>query len=83
MFSNRTQYGDHEVKQLWPNLKSKIPSFFEGICVEPSLLHGDLWSGNSGEDANGPSKYFFKNNICSPELPIFPEKVFIPEIYVP
>ena len=51
------QYHDREVKELWLKLKSKIPDFFKEIKVEPSLLHGDLWSGNAGEDSNGPGKY--------------------------
>ena len=45
------------MKELWPKLKSKIPDFFKEIQVEPSLLHGDLWSGNSGEDSSGPGNY--------------------------
>ena len=32
--------------------------FFIGHRPEPSLLHGDLWSGNWGADANG-SPYIF------------------------
>ena len=50
------QYGDREVKELWPKLKSRIPDFFTGIQVEPALLHGDLWSGNAGEVSDGPGK---------------------------
>lgn len=40
--------------KLWPALRSKIGSFFEGIEIEPALLHGDLWSGNVGENEEGP-----------------------------
>lgn len=36
-------YDDKEVKKLWPILKSKLPTFFEGLNIKPSLLHGDLW----------------------------------------
>ena len=39
---------DNEAKKLWNELKSIMPQFFEGIDVKPSLLHGDLWSGNAG-----------------------------------
>ena len=48
------QYGDREVKDLWPKLQSKIPEFFQDIQIEPALLHGDLWSGNVGQDSTGP-----------------------------
>ena len=37
---------DAEAKELWGRLKPTIPSFFEGITIKPSLLHGDMWSGN-------------------------------------
>ena len=39
---------DNEAKSLWRELKAIMPQFFEGIEVKPSLLHGDLWSGNAG-----------------------------------
>lgn len=48
------QYGDREVKDLWSKLKAKIPEFFQDIPIEPALLHGDLWSGNIGQDSIGP-----------------------------
>ena len=48
------QYGDREVKDLWSKLKAKIPEFFQDIPIKPSLLHGDLWSGNVGQDSIGP-----------------------------
>ena len=35
--------------KLWPKLKEKIPDFFHGLDIKPSLLHGDLWSGNAGQ----------------------------------
>ena len=39
---------DNEAVRLWKDLKDIMPQFFEGIDVKPSLLHGDLWSGNAG-----------------------------------
>lgn len=30
-----------------------LPSFFRGYTPPPSLLHGDLWSGNAGQTAGG------------------------------
>ena len=31
----------------------KLPAFFAGYAPVPSLLHGDLWGGNAGFDADG------------------------------
>ncbi|XP_015771648.1 PREDICTED: ketosamine-3-kinase-like isoform X3 [Acropora digitifera] len=45
---------DTEAGLLWSRLKSKIPEFFKGVDVKPSLLHGDLWSGNVAETHEGP-----------------------------
>ncbi len=38
----------------WPELKRRIPEFFESYSPAPSLLHGDLWSGNAGFCAGKP-----------------------------
>ncbi|XP_046399527.1 ketosamine-3-kinase-like isoform X2 [Ischnura elegans] len=46
--------GDKEATELWSRLQLKIPKFFEGIEVKPSLLHGDLWGGNVAETGDGP-----------------------------
>lgn len=48
------EYGDREARELWSHLQLKIPQYFAGIEVFPSLLHGDLWSGNAAEMADGP-----------------------------
>jgi fructosamine-3-kinase len=37
------------VERLWSLLEPKINQLFDGVTVLPSLLHGDLWSGNVGE----------------------------------
>lgn len=47
-------YGDREARELWTELQRKIPQFFSGVEVVPALLHGDLWSGNVAECADGP-----------------------------
>ncbi|KAB7502565.1 Fructosamine-3-kinase [Armadillidium nasatum] len=47
-------YGDREAVSLWSTLSAKLPDFFKGMNIEPSLLHGDLWSGNIGETSNEP-----------------------------
>ena len=31
--------------------------FFQGIDIKPSLLHGDLWSGNYGQVDSNPVIY--------------------------
>uniref|UniRef100_A0A915BWV6 protein-ribulosamine 3-kinase n=1 Tax=Parascaris univalens TaxID=6257 RepID=A0A915BWV6_PARUN len=48
------KYGDRQVLSLWPMLERKIPSYFVDCQIVPSLLHGDLWSGNYSYDSNGP-----------------------------
>lgn len=49
-----TQLNDPELQPLWQQLKSKLPSFFTGLNIEPSLVHGDLWSGNAAQCAQQP-----------------------------
>lgn len=39
-------------------LERKIPNYFVGCQIVPSLLHGDLWSGNYSYDDNGPGNEF-------------------------
>jgi len=34
-------------------LMEQLPAFFTGYAPAPSLLHGDLWSGNAGMTASG------------------------------
>jgi len=34
-------------------LLAALPAFFRGYTPPPSLLHGDLWSGNAGRTADG------------------------------
>ena len=51
----KRDYNDQEVNQIWPKLKSKLPDFFDGLDIKPSLLHGDLWSGNAGQVGTDPT----------------------------
>ncbi|NWU27202.1 KT3K kinase, partial [Dyaphorophyia castanea] len=46
--------GDREARELWAQLQLKILSFFCGVEIVPSLLHGGLWGGNVAEDDSGP-----------------------------
>ncbi|XP_031551452.1 ketosamine-3-kinase-like isoform X2 [Actinia tenebrosa] len=45
---------DRELQDFWAKLKTKIPEYFTGLEIKPSLLHGDLWGGNVGEIDSGP-----------------------------
>ncbi|XP_046631726.1 ketosamine-3-kinase-like [Daphnia pulicaria] len=49
--------GNKEVERLWSLLEPKINQLFDGVTVLPSLLHGDLWSGNVGETNDAPVIY--------------------------
>ncbi|GFR48095.1 hypothetical protein Agub_g9780 [Astrephomene gubernaculifera] len=40
--------GDTKLMRLGERLCDNLHCFFEGIDVRPSVLHGDLWSGNIG-----------------------------------
>ena len=66
LFQLDREGGDDEAKRLWQKLKPKIPEFFSGLDVKPSLLHGDLWSGNAGQADGRPGKNFalFSSHNC-------------------
>ena len=43
---------------LWSELKPKVSVFFANCPeVRPSLLHGDLWSGNASGSNFGPGEW--------------------------
>ena len=46
-------YVTPEMKNLMDNLIKKVPDLISGTEEEPSLLHGDLWSGNYLIDERG------------------------------
>ena len=46
-------YATPEMRNLMDNLIKKIPDLISGTEEEPSLLHGDLWSGNYLIDQSG------------------------------
>ncbi|XP_075221080.1 ketosamine-3-kinase-like isoform X3 [Lycorma delicatula] len=46
--------GDREANELWSRLQLVLPRFFKDIEIKPSLLHGDLWGGNSAEIKESP-----------------------------
>lgn len=47
------KYGDSEIRRKGEKFISFFPRFFVGVNVSPSLLHGDLWGGNTAADENG------------------------------
>jgi len=46
-------YATPELRNLMENLIKKFPDLISGTEEEPSLLHGDLWSGNYLIDGRG------------------------------
>eukprot|EP00978_Attheya_sp_CCMP212_P003550 scaffold7454_cov53-Attheya_sp.AAC.6 len=50
--------GDSYCSKLWDDkIAPRLGALFEGIDVRPSLLHGDLWSGNIGSADGKPTIY--------------------------
>ncbi|GKA06475.1 protein-ribulosamine 3-kinase, chloroplastic [Tanacetum coccineum] len=47
------QFGDSAIYEKGQRLVKNIGALFEGVTIEPCLLHGDLWSGNISSDKNG------------------------------
>ena len=50
-------YGGH-LQSLGEKLLDTLPAFFDGYTPQPSLLHGDLWSGNHAFLADGTPAIF-------------------------
>ncbi|KAM4663564.1 fructosamine-3-kinase-like [Discoglossus pictus] len=48
------EYGDRTARELWSELQIKVSNAFKDTHIFPSLLHGDLWEANVGEDEAGP-----------------------------
>lgn len=49
--------GDITLQRLGDRLLHSLEVFFEGVEINPSVLHGDLWSGNIGAVNGIPSIY--------------------------
>ncbi len=47
-----------QLQSLGERLQEALPVFFEGYAPQPSLLHGDLWSGNHAFLADGTPAIF-------------------------
>jgi protein-ribulosamine 3-kinase len=54
----QTKAHSSKICQLGERLLEVIPQFFTTCEVVPSLLHGDLWSGNYGYDTEGAAVIF-------------------------
>jgi len=58
-----------KIKKMGEELIKKLDLFFIGIKIKPSLIHGDLWSGNFSFDENGepiifdPATYYGHNEV--------------------
>lgn len=65
------RFRDEEIVEKGRCLIEKLPQYFNGMAIHPSLLHGDLWQGNSARDCEGrpvlfdPAAYF---GHCEAEL---------------
>uniref|UniRef100_A0A0A9Z4E9 protein-ribulosamine 3-kinase n=1 Tax=Lygus hesperus TaxID=30085 RepID=A0A0A9Z4E9_LYGHE len=46
--------GDREALEMWSRLQIILPKFFKDQKIRPSLLHGDLWSGNVAQTKRHP-----------------------------
>ena len=53
------QFGDRELIELWSELQLKLGKLFDGVNVQPSLVHGDLWSGNAGHIHDQAGRDYF------------------------
>ncbi|CAD7703653.1 unnamed protein product [Ostreobium quekettii] len=47
--------GDGRLMQMGERLMASLETFFDGVSVKPSVLHGDLWSGNIAAVDGEPS----------------------------
>jgi fructosamine-3-kinase len=53
----KNAYGE-ELQLLGKRLLEELPAYFDGYTPRPSLLHGDLWSGNNAYLADGTPTIF-------------------------
>lgn len=50
----RERYQDEAVIELGNRLCERLESLFQSLKIRPSLLHGDLWSGNAAVSSGEP-----------------------------
>ncbi|MCB1112739.1 MAG: fructosamine kinase family protein [Chlamydiales bacterium] len=51
-------HGDTALRKAGEALLYRIEAFFSGMTVAPSLIHGDLWAGNTAADSKGEPVIF-------------------------
>jgi fructosamine-3-kinase len=51
--AERNGYADNRFREAFRRIEDKIGVILEGADAKPSLLHGDLWSGNYMTDESG------------------------------
>uniref|UniRef100_A0A0C9RH04 protein-ribulosamine 3-kinase n=1 Tax=Wollemia nobilis TaxID=56998 RepID=A0A0C9RH04_9CONI len=49
---SQQQYRDNDIYEKGQRLLKHLPTLFKDIEIKPTLLHGDLWSGNICSDKN-------------------------------
>jgi len=69
---------DTEIRELGQVLAEGLANLFSGVDVQPSLLHGDLWSGNWGVDSStdepvifDPASYYVSNPVVHCDHSLF------------
>ncbi|GFO08661.1 ketosamine-3-kinase [Plakobranchus ocellatus] len=48
------KYNDRTARPVWSTLLPNLPKLFQGLDIQPALMHGDLWGGNAAETEQGP-----------------------------
>lgn len=51
--AEKNGYVDDDLRKAFRSLENRIDQILKCYVIQPSLLHGDLWSGNFIEDGNG------------------------------
>ncbi|XP_071116013.1 ketosamine-3-kinase-like [Haliotis cracherodii] len=49
-----SEYRDKGARELWSQILPSLSKLFDGLDIQPALLHGDLWGGNVGQLSDRP-----------------------------
>ncbi|KAJ9511890.1 hypothetical protein QJQ45_004518 [Haematococcus lacustris] len=66
--------GDSRLSQLGQQLLPRLDHFFRDITVRPSVLHGDLWSGNIGRADGQPVVFGFTTAFWDAYWAVLPKQ---------